>query len=62
VINVRRHISVPLDLYTNVVETKEWSCLEQGLDHKFYAAGVGSIRELAVANGQEMIELVSVTH
>jgi hypothetical protein len=62
VINVRRHITVPLDSYPNVVETKEWSCLEQGLDHKFYAAGVGDVKELAVANGQEMIELVSFTH
>lgn len=62
VINVRRHITVPLDSYANVVETKEWSCLEMGIDHKFYAPGVGSIRELAVAGGQEMIELVSVTH
>jgi hypothetical protein len=62
VINVRRHITVPFGSFGSVVETKEWSCLEQGLDHKFYAPGVGSIRELAVAGGQEMIELVSVTH
>jgi hypothetical protein len=62
VINVRRHITVPLASYTNVVETKEWSCLEAGLDHKFYAAGVGDAKELALANGQEMIQLVSFTH
>jgi hypothetical protein len=44
-----------------VIEKKEYSCLEKGLDHKFYAPGVGFIAELALANGQEHIGLVSMT-
>lgn len=47
--------------YRQVVETKEYSCIEKGLDHKFYAPGVGLIAELALAHGQEYINLVSVT-
>jgi hypothetical protein len=42
--------------------TKEFSCLEKGVDHKLYAPGVGLIKELALSNGREAISLVSVTH
>jgi hypothetical protein len=62
VLSVHRHITVPADTYANVVLTKEYSCLEKGVDHKWYAPGVGLIAELALANGQEFIKLVSVTH
>ena len=57
-----QHITVPLATYRNVLETKEFSCLETGIDHKFYAPGVGLVAELAVANGREFIKLVSVSH
>jgi hypothetical protein len=56
-----RHITVPADSYRHVVMTKEFSCLEKGVDHKFYAPGVGLVAELAVSNGLEWIKLVSVT-
>jgi hypothetical protein len=62
VLSVRRHTSVPHGTFWNVIETKEYSCLEKGLDHKFYAPGVGLIKELAVANGDEEIDLVSLSH
>jgi hypothetical protein len=61
VLSVHRHITVPAGSYGKVVLTKEFSCLEKGIDHKFYAPGVGLVAELALANGQEHIELVSVT-
>jgi hypothetical protein len=61
VINVRRHVTEPAGSYTKVVETKEYSCIEKGIDHKLYAPGVGLIAELALANGQEWINLVSMT-
>jgi hypothetical protein len=56
-----RHVTVPAGSYSGVVMTKEFSCLEKGLDHKFYAPGVGLIKEQALANGREQISLVSVT-
>jgi len=43
------------------VLTKEFSCIEGGIDHKWYAPGVGLVAELALANGNEFIKLVSVT-
>ena len=52
----------PAGSYDNVLETKEFSCIESGSDHKFYAPGTGLIRELAVSAGRENISLVSVTH
>ena len=61
VIPIHRHIEVPFGSLANVVETKEFSCLEKTIDHKFYAPGVGLIRELAVANGREDTSLVSKT-
>ena len=61
VLSLHQHITVPLAAYRNVLETKEYSCIEKGIDHKFYAPGVGLVAELAVANGREYIKLVSVT-
>jgi len=61
VLSVHRQITVPADTYRNVVLTKEFSCLEKGVDHKWYAPGVGLVAELALANGREFIKLVSVT-
>jgi hypothetical protein len=61
VLSVHRHITVPADSYGNVVLTKEFSCLEKGIDHKFYAPGVGLVAELALSNGREWTKLVSVT-
>lgn len=62
VLSTHRHITVPADSYGNVVLTKEFSCLEKGIDHKFYAPGVGLVAELALSNGREWIKLVSITH
>jgi hypothetical protein len=62
VLSVHRHITLPAGSFGNVVLTKEYSCIEKGVDHKWYAPGVGLIAELALANGQEFIKLVSVTH
>jgi hypothetical protein len=61
VLSLHQHITVPLAAFRNALETKEYSCLEIGIDHKFYAPGVGLVAELAVANGREYIKLASVT-
>jgi hypothetical protein len=62
VLSRSRHLTVPAGTYGGVVLTKEFSCLESGADHKFYAPGVGLLREAAVSGGAEWISLVSVTH
>ena len=60
VLPLERHITVPYGRVDQIVETKEYSCLEKGIDHKFYAKGVGLVKELALANGGEYIELVDL--
>lgn len=60
VLSLHRHITEPAGKYADLVETKEYSCLEKGVDHKFYAKGVGLVAE--VDFGDEYIDLISVTH
>jgi hypothetical protein len=60
VLSLQKQVTVPYGTFDNVLETKEYSCIESGVDHKFYAAGIGDIQEIAVAGGGETLELVSV--
>jgi hypothetical protein len=44
-----------------VLVTDEWTPLEPNIaEHKYYAPGVGNIREIAVKGPQERLELVDV--
>jgi len=53
-------VTVPAGTYTDCVKTKEWSLLESGNEHKWYAKGVGCIKELSTAG--DVVELISVAH
>jgi len=61
VLSRTKHVSVPYGSFDNVVETKEFSCLEPGLAHKYYAPGVGAILTDAGSGGDEVLELESVS-
>ena len=52
-------VTVPAGTFTGCVKTKEWSLLEAGHEFKWYARGVGVVRELAT-DGTEA-KLVSIT-
>jgi hypothetical protein len=56
-----KHVSVAYGSFEDVLQTKEFSCLEAGIDHKYYAPGVGLVLVVAVSGGDERLELVSVT-
>jgi hypothetical protein len=46
-----------------VLVSKEWTPLEPGVaEHKYYAAGVGDIKEVSVKGPSETLELVGVNH
>jgi hypothetical protein len=62
VLSTVRHLTVPYGSLSNAVMTKEFSCIESGIDHKFYVPGIGLVKELAIAGGDEGIELTSLTH
>ncbi len=61
VLSRSKHATVTYGSFDDVVQTKEWSCLEAGIDHKYYAPGVGLILVVAVSGGNERLELTSVS-
>jgi hypothetical protein len=59
VVALNETVSVPAGTFADTVKTKEWSLLEAGHENKWYAAGVGVVREVAT-DGTEA-RLVSIT-
>ncbi len=62
---VQRHASVttPYGRFHNVVRSFEWSRLEpKVMSVKFYAPGLGIVREKDLVGGNELFELVAVSH
>jgi hypothetical protein len=62
---VARHatVKVPYGKLRAVVRSYEWTRLEPGvLSLKFYAPGLGIVRERDVAGGNERFDLVAVSH
>lgn len=54
-------VTVPAGSYANCVQTKEWTPLEPGVsEHKFYAPGVGLVREVKVEGGDGYLDLVEI--
>lgn len=57
------HLTVPHGSYSNVLVTKETSCVESGVEHKYYAQGVGLLQVVAVSsgkNGSEQLQLTAI--
>ena len=52
-------VSVAAGTYSDVVRTKEWSLRESGSEKKWYARGVGVVREEATTG--EVATLISTT-
>lgn len=59
VVALGESVTVPSGTYADVVQTKEWSTLESGSEKKWYAPGVGVVREESTAG--EIVMLVSIT-
>jgi len=56
-------VTVPLGRFHRVVRSFEWTRLEpRVVSVKFYAPGLGIVREQDVAGGNEFFELVAVSH
>jgi hypothetical protein len=62
VMSLSKHANVPYGSFTNVVATKEFSCIEQGISHKYYVRGLGLVQEVQTSGGKEGISLVSLSH
>jgi hypothetical protein len=64
VIDINGSAKVPFGSFDHYsLLTKEWSPLEPGVvEHKYYAAGVGDIKEVTVKGPSETLGLVKVEH
>ncbi len=60
VVGATEPLTVPFGSFDDVVQTEDWTPLEPDVrEHKFYARGVGVIKEVKVTTG-ETVELVSL--
>jgi hypothetical protein len=62
VIGMHANVKVPYGTFKRSLATVEWSPVEPQLEKKWYAAGIGEVREQVVQGGHEAFQLVSVTH
>ena len=54
-------VDVPYGSYGDALLTAEWTPLEpDALAHKWYAKGVGMVRDQVIRGGDEIMELVAV--
>jgi len=61
ILTLDNSIDVPYGRLHKVIRTMEWSPLEPNVvDEKWYAPGIGIVREVSVAGGQEVAKLVAV--
>jgi hypothetical protein len=59
IVAMNESVTVPFGSFRNCVRTREWSMLEAGSQSKWYAKGVGFIKE--VSEWGDATELISVT-
>jgi hypothetical protein len=56
-------VEVAYGSFHNVLVTDEWTPLEKNVaEHKFYAPGVGNVKEVATKGPQETLTLIDVKH
>jgi hypothetical protein len=62
IVSLTDSVCVPYGCFNNVLETKETTPLEPGVEeHKFFASDVGDIKELLTSGGSEILELTKIT-
>ena len=62
VLSLSESITGPYGSFEGVLLTRDWTPLEPSIaEHKYYAPGVGLIREVLVQGGSGMVELVEIS-
>lgn len=59
IIATNETVTVPAGTFAGCVKTREWSMLEAGTELKWYARGVGVVKEIATAG--DVVVLISIT-
>ena len=63
VLSIKEPVTVPFKTFDDAVLVKEWSTEEPDvLSHKFYARGIGEVRDVTVKGDPEELLLVKVAH
>ena len=62
VLSLDESVTVPYGSFNHVLKTEETSPIDPQVEDKYYARGVGELKEGVVKNGNEHYELVSITH
>jgi hypothetical protein len=61
IVSVTDTVCVPYGCFKNVLETRETTPIEPGVEeHKFFAPGVGDIKEKLVSGGSEILKLTNI--
>lgn len=61
-VSVNGEASVPFGEYRDLLVVEEWNALEPGVvERKYYAQGIGTVREEMARGGSEVVELVEFT-
>lgn len=61
IVSMTDSVCVPYGCFQNVLETKETTPIEPGVEeHKFFAPGVGDIKEKLFSGGSEILELTQI--
>ncbi len=61
VLSLNESVSVPYGSFENCLKTQEWTPLEPDVvENKYYAPGVGVVKEVAVEGESERVELVEL--
>jgi len=61
IVSITDSVCVPYGCFTNVLETKETTPIEPTVEeHKFFAPGVGDIKEQLFSGGSEILELTNI--
>jgi hypothetical protein len=62
IIRAGETVTVPAGTFADVLVTKDWNPLEpdSAVEEKFYAPGIGLIKEVAIENEDEELELVEI--
>jgi hypothetical protein len=56
VLSVNENVKVPFAVFDNVLKTHDFSSLDPDLkENKFYAKGIGSIKEIDLGSGEEVV-------
>ncbi len=61
VVSLNASATVPHGVYSDCLQTKDWTPLEPGVaEYKYYASGVGMVREAVAEGGTGYMELVDI--